>query len=185
MTSETEFVPTILDKVPEGLRKKLAIKMTLERESAMAMFDHVMKDLPYAVMCHSCGSTEIQVSVRGIEGKFCSSACRGRWKKEDEENEEVVWACFFGQDCPVCYGRYDGDLECEVSTVEVTSAHRKRRIQVGGPFWPMAAKRQCLNQCIKTRQPIRLPLPETPFWVEQAKERELKEGFKVFRKLEF
>jgi len=162
--------------LPQSILQKVTLRFSVAEMQAQITFYQVMEDLPYAVLCHSCGSSEIQVSLRGIERQFCSAVCKATWEESVVDDEEV--GCIFGEECPVCWTGQP------VSLVQVTSVGRKRYRKLRGLFWPMS-RRRCTNECIKTREPITLPLPETPFWVEQLKEREVKEGFKIFRKLEF
>jgi hypothetical protein len=113
-------------------------------------FQFVIGDLPFVVLCHSCGEGDIQVGLRGIKKLFCTTFC---------ETMEKSHGCSLGEDCP-----YHGEKELrEISLVRCSSFHRQRLVHINGPYWPMLYSKKCENECIKRVPPIKLPPPESRF----------------------
>lgn len=127
----------------------LFAKPQTKEDRQRILFSKVLKDIPLAVKCHNCGLFELQVSLRGVAGRFCTKGCMNEFYLDRSKRY-----CFF-KECKMCPDRTG---RTRISRVLYTAFCRDQMIRLNGcVFWPMMAKKRCDNECIKQRKPVALP----------------------------
>lgn len=144
------------EEVPDAVKKMMIKKIFLDRLEKILHFGmakaSVSSDIPKAVKCHACGSFELQSSLRGPQGLFCSGMCVNNYAfllEQRDQGETHPLPCIFGETCRCWeYGKIH-------TTVTYSAADRPRLLRINGPYWPMGGSKS-ENECIKKRPTIRL-----------------------------
>lgn len=123
----------------------------------------VIQSIPLAARCHSCGGSDVQVALRGYgNGRFCSRYCYGTWLLDLGNffrGRSIPPQCHFG--CGVCLQETGVGIFPPISlAVNVFGVLPSP----GNTRCPMGVPRLSDNECIRTRVPLPLPLPQGEFW---------------------
>ena len=132
-------------------------------QSSMCKRLAVIQSIPLAARCHSCGGSDVQVALRGYgNGRFCSRYCYGTWLIDLGnffQGESTPPQCHF--DCGVCLQETGVGVFPPISlAVNVFGVLPSG----GNTRCPMGVPRLSDNECIRTRVPLPLPLPQGEFW---------------------
>ena len=127
-----------------------AVLPSQDEYSEHPSFRELLEDIVLVTRCHGCGRKK-NVCFSGYVGRFCSKRC---WKKYESayesggEEEDV-------RDHPVtCKWCYTNKCASYAVSTYHRDYHNSRSST--GYVWPMRSRSSCDNECIKSRQTIRI-----------------------------
>ena len=151
-------------RLPFSLREKVSlVRLAYGSPHSMCKRLAVIHSIPLAARCHSCGGSDVQVALRGYgNGRFCSRYCYGTWLIDLGnffQGRSIPPQCHF--DCGVCLQETGVGIFPPISlAVNVFGVLPSG----GNTRCPMGVPRLSDNECIRTRVPLPLPLPQGEFW---------------------